>query len=229
VAAGTNAASIALTPTGTYAYVANNNFPGATGSVSQYSIDTPGTPTAGSLTPLSTPTVPAGAWPNDIVVDPTGRFVYVVNSNTNASGNSISQYAIGANGLLTPMSPPTVPTGTQPWSITIDAAGRNAYVSNRNNGNVGTVSHYTIDAATGALTLAVPLAPATNPVAAGTGPSFLAIDPSGGFAYVTNRYPADATPHAISQYSIAANGDLTPLTPPTATAGAQPTGIITSR
>jgi trimeric autotransporter adhesin len=229
VAAGTNAASIALTPTGTYAYVANNNFPGATGSVSQYSIDALGTPTAGSLTPLSTPSVPAGAWPNDIVVDPSGRFVYVVNSNTNASGNSISQYTIGANGLLTPMSSPTVPTGTQPWSITIDAAGRNAYVSNRNNGNVGTVSHYTIDAATGALTLAVPLAPATNPVAAGTGPSFLAIDPSGGFAYVTNRYPADATPHTISQYSIAANGDLTPLTPPVAAAGAQPTGIITSR
>jgi 6-phosphogluconolactonase (cycloisomerase 2 family) len=229
VAAGTNAASIALTPTGTYAYVANNNFPGATGSVSEYSVDPLGSPTAGSLTPLSTPTVPAGAWPNEVVVDPSGRFVYVVNSNTNASGNSISQYTIGANGLLTPMSPPTVPTGTQPWSITIDAAGRNAYVPNRNNGNVGTVSHYTIDAATGALTLAVPLAPATNPVAAGTGPSFLAIDPSGGFAYVTNRYPPDATPHTISQYSIAANGDLTPLTPPTATAGAQPTGIITSR
>jgi 6-phosphogluconolactonase (cycloisomerase 2 family)/uncharacterized protein YjdB len=228
VAAGTNAASIALTPTGTYAYVANNNFPGATGSVSQYAIDALGTPTAGSLTPLSTPTVPAGAWPNDVVVDPSGRFVYVVNSNTNASGNSISQYTIGANGLLTPMSPATVSTGTQPWSITIDAAGRNAYVPNRNNGNVGTVSHYTIDATTGALTLAVPVAPATNPVAAGTGPSSLAIDPSGGFAYVTNRYPVDATPHTISQYSIAANGDLTPLTPP-ATAGAQPTGIITTR
>jgi DNA-binding beta-propeller fold protein YncE len=118
--------------------------------------------------------------------------------------------------------------GLEPWSITLDATGRNAYVPNRNHGNVGTVTHYIIDATSGALSLAVAVPPATNPVTTGTGPSFVAIDPSGRFAYVTNRYPVDATPHAISQYSIAANGDLTPLTPP-ATAGAQPTGIITSR
>jgi 6-phosphogluconolactonase (cycloisomerase 2 family) len=224
VATGSDPASIALavTSTGTYAYVANNNFMGAVGSVSQYSVDALGTPTAGSLTPLSTPTVAAGAWPNYIVVDPSSRFAYVVNSKTNASGNSISQYTIGANGLLAPMTPPTVPTGTEPWSITIDAAGSNAYVPNRNNMNPGTVSHYTIDATTGALTFA-------NSVAAGTGATSLAIDPSGGFAYVTNRDPLTAAPHTISQYSIAANGDLTPLAPPTATAGAQPAAIITSR
>jgi 6-phosphogluconolactonase (cycloisomerase 2 family) len=231
MATGSNPASIALTPAGKYAYVANNNFGGAVGSVSQYSIDALGTPTAGSLRPLSTPTVPAGAWPNDIVVDPSGRFVYVVNSNDNASGNSISQYTIQPDGSLMPMGTPTVTTlpGREPWSITLDATGRNAYVPNRNHGAAGTVTHYIVDATTGALTLAVAVAPATNPVATGTGPSFVAIDPSGGFAYATNRYPVDATPHTISQYSIAPNGDLAPLPAPPATAGAQPTGIITSR
>jgi 6-phosphogluconolactonase (cycloisomerase 2 family) len=221
-----NAASIALNPTGTYAYVANYTYPSNVGSVSQYSV---GTGAPGALLPLVPATVPTGSLPNDIVVDPSGRFVYVVNSNTNGNGNSISQYTIGANGQLTPMSPPTVPTGTEPWSITIDAAGRNAYVPNRNNRNVGTVTHFTIDATTGALTLAVAVAPATNPVTAGTGPTSLAIDPSGNFAYVTNRDPPTATPHTISQYSIAANGDLTPVTPSTAAAGVQPAAIITAR
>jgi 6-phosphogluconolactonase (cycloisomerase 2 family)/uncharacterized protein YjdB len=219
-----NAASIALNPAGTYAYVANyTETPGSLGSVSQYSV---GAVTPGALLPLSPATVPTGSQPNDIVVDPSGRFVYVVNSNTNASGNSISQYTIGANGLLTLMS--TAPTGTEPWSITIDAAGRNAYVPNRNNKQPpGTVSHYTIDPTTGVLTLAVAVAPATNPVTVGTGPTSVAIDPSGGFAYVTNR--DSGLPSTVSQFAIAANGDLTPLAPPTATAGVEPAAIITSR
>jgi 6-phosphogluconolactonase len=218
-----NAASIALNPAGTYAYVANYTESGGLGSVSQYSV---GTVTPGALVPLSPATVQTGSQPNGIVVDPSGRFAYVVNSDINAS--SISQYTIGANGLLTPMSPPTVPTGTEPWSITIDAAGRNAYVPNRNNKlPPGTVWHYTIDQTTGALTLAVPVAPATNPTTAGTGATSLAIDPSGGFAYVTNR--DSGLPSTVSQFSIAANGDLTPLTPPTATAGVEPAAIITSR
>jgi 6-phosphogluconolactonase (cycloisomerase 2 family) len=222
-----NAASIALNRAGTYAYVANYTETGSVGSVSQYSV---GTVAPGELLPLSPATVPTGSLPNDIVVDPSGRFVYVVNSNTNASGNSISQYTIDpTNGTLAPMTSPTVPTGTEPWSITIDALGKNAYVPNRNSGNVGTVTHYKIDATTGALTLAVAVAPATNPVTAGTGSTSIAIDPSGTFAYVTNRDPATAAPHTISQFSIAANGDLTPLTPPTAAAGAQPAAIITVR
>jgi 6-phosphogluconolactonase (cycloisomerase 2 family) len=217
-----NAASIALNPAGTYAYVANYTQAGSVGSVSQYSV---GAVAPGALLPLSPATVPTGSQPNDIVVDPSGRFVYVANSDINAS--SISQYTIGANGLLTPMSPATVPTGTEPWSITIDAKGQNAYVPNRNNKlPPGTVSHYTIDQTTGALTLAVPVAPATNPTTAGTGATSLAIDPSGGFAYVTNR--DSGLPSTVSQFAIAANGDLTPLLP-AATAGVEPAAIITSR
>jgi len=43
-----------------------------------------------------------------------------------------------------------MPNGNNPWSITIDAAGHNAYAPCRATGNV---LHYTIDA-TGALTFA---------------------------------------------------------------------------
>jgi DNA-binding beta-propeller fold protein YncE len=170
---------------------------------------------------LGTATVPAGNHPNGVVVDPSGQFVYVPNNGD----NTVSQYRIGAGGALTAIAAAVPSGGAGPWSITIDAASRNAYVPNR---GAGTVTHFTIDA-TGALTLAVAVAPATNPVTAGTGSTSIAIDPSGSFGYVTNRDPATLVPHTISQFSIAANGDLTPLTPPTAAAGAQPAAIITVR
>jgi 6-phosphogluconolactonase (cycloisomerase 2 family) len=206
--AGTQPASIALNPAGTFAYVANYG----DGSVWEYSVSA----VDGSLTFLGM--VAAGSRPNGIVVDPSGRFVYVPN---NGDGK-VSQYSIGGGGLLTPIAGP-VNSGAGTWSITIDTAGKNAYVANR---TTATVTHYTIDA-TGALTLAIPLAPATNPVAAGAGSTSLAIDSSGSFAYVTDRN--SPAPSTISQFSVAANGDLTPLATPTAQAGTAPAAIITSR
>jgi 6-phosphogluconolactonase (cycloisomerase 2 family) len=213
-ASGSGPASIALNPAGTFAYVANY----VGGNVSQYSVSA----VDGSLTALGTATVPAGNHPNGVVVDPSGQFVYVPNNGD----DTVSQYRIGAGGALTAIAAAVPSGGAGPWSITIDAAGRNAYVPNR---GAGTVTHFTIDATTGALTLAVAVAPATNPVTAGTGSTSIAIDPSGSFGYVTNRDPPTLAPHTISQFSIAANGDLTPLTPPTAPAGAQPAAIITAR
>jgi 6-phosphogluconolactonase (cycloisomerase 2 family) len=205
--AGTQPASIVLNPAGTFAYVANYG----DGSVWEYSVSAGD----GSLTFLGM--VAAGSGPNGIVVDPSGRFVYVPN---NGDGK-ISQYSIDGGGLLTPIAG-AVNSGAGTWSITLDTAGKNAYVANR---TTATVTHYTIDA-TGALTLAVPLAPATNPVAAGAGSTSLAIDPSGSFAYVTDRN--SPAPSTISQFSVAANGDLTPLATPTAQAGTAPAAIITS-
>jgi hypothetical protein len=37
----------------------------------------------------------------------------------NITDNSVSQYAIAADGALTPLTPPAVPTGTQPFVIAI--------------------------------------------------------------------------------------------------------------
>jgi DNA-binding beta-propeller fold protein YncE len=74
---------------------------------------------------------------------------------------SVSRYAIGPGGALTPLSPATVSTGIQPFSVTVDPSGRFAYVSNVNG---STVSQYTIGPG-GALTA---LSPATVP--AGSGP-----------------------------------------------------------
>jgi trimeric autotransporter adhesin len=206
VAAGAGPAAIALNPAGTFAYVANF----LDGDVSQYSVSA----ADGSLTPLGT--VPAGSQSNMVVVDPSGRFVYVPN---HAAG-TVSQYVIGAGGALTPIAA-AVASGTGAWSITIDSAGSNAYVANA---DANSVSHFTIDPASGALTLVNALG-----LPALTGPTSVAIDPSGLFAYISDRGPVASPQTTISQCSIAADGSLTLLTPPIAPAGTAPAAIITAR
>jgi DNA-binding beta-propeller fold protein YncE len=206
VAAGAGPAAIALNPAGTFAYVANF----LDGDVSQYSVSA----ADGSLTPLGT--VPAGSQSNMVVVDPSGRFVYVPN---HAAG-TVSQYVIGAGGALTPIAA-AVASGTGAWSITIDSAGSNAYVANA---DANSVSHFTIDPASGALTLVNALG-----LPALIGPTSVAIDPSGLFAYISDRGPVASPQTTISQCSIAADGSLTLLTPPIAPAGTAPAAIITAR
>lgn len=205
-ATGTSgAASIAFNPAGTYAYVAN--YLGAT--VSMFSVSA----VDGSLTPLGT--VPAGAGPNFIVVDPTARFVYVPNDGA----GTVSQYSIGTGGILTPIAA-AVPSGGGAWSITIDAAAKNAYVANRTGDSV---SHFTIDPS-GALTLANTLI-----LPGGTEPTSVAIDPSGLFAYISDRGSNGNPQTTVTQCSVAADGTLTLLTPATVPAGTAPAAIITSR
>jgi 6-phosphogluconolactonase len=100
-----NAISVAIDPTGRWAYVAN----GPSSTVSQYRIDA-----TGALTPLSPPTVSTGNIASSVTVDPSGRTVYVANQGS----DTISQYNIGVTGTLTPLSPPTASTGPSPTSIT---------------------------------------------------------------------------------------------------------------
>ncbi len=92
----------------------------------------------------------------------SGEYAYV----TNLGSNNVSQYTIGADGSLAPMSTATVAAGTGPYSITVDPSGKYAYVVNY---NVNNVSQYTIGA-DGSLT---PMSPAT--VATGSVPSSVII------------------------------------------------------
>ena len=117
----------------------------------------------------------------------------------NYTAHTVSQYTIGPNGALTPMSPATVPAGNGPWSVTVDAGHRYAYVANFSGTDI---SQYTIDPSSGALT---PMSPAT--VAAGTPAAYansVAVDPSGRYAYAVTQ-----TDGNISQYTIGSDGALT--------------------
>jgi YVTN family beta-propeller protein len=183
------AESVAVDPFGKFAYVANagDDF-SSLGSVVSYTINA----TTGALT--STGSImgncPGLCVPNAVAVDPTGKFAYV----TNFQSNDVSMYTINATtGALTSID--TIAAGTEPVSVAVDPAGKFAYVTNFESNDV---SMYTIDATTGALT---PI----GTIAAGQSPTSIAIHPSGKFAYVTNSASND-----VSIYSVdAATGALT--------------------
>jgi 6-phosphogluconolactonase (cycloisomerase 2 family) len=193
---------VAIDPSNTHAYTANFG----DNTVSQYNIGT-----TGALTPMSAATVAAGSFPASIVISPNGSYAYVANFACTGLGcipaqGTISQYTVGADGALTPMTPATVNTGSatsQPNSLVVDPASTYLYVANAGD---GTVSQFTIGSS-GALTLK------GTPFAAGTFPFFVTVDPSGRYVYVANTGSAINTtsPGTISQYLIGVGGALTPI------------------
>jgi 6-phosphogluconolactonase (cycloisomerase 2 family) len=219
VATGPFPASIVLSPNSKYAYVSNYacSGPGCTaaqGSVSQYTVAADG-----SLTPMTPVTVNTGSatsQPNSLIVDPTSAFLYVAN----AGDSTVSLFTIGASGALTLAGTP-IATGTFPFFVTVDPSGTHAYVANTGSAAgytaAGSISQFSITAGTGVL---VPIG--TGSVAAGLGTSSVTVDPTGAYAYATNRGES-----SLSQYTIGAGGALTPMAAPTVAAGLNPTSIAT--
>lgn len=207
VASGSNPASLTVDPTSHFAYVANfgtgsSTPPANPSTISQYLIGSDG-----SLTPMSAPTVAAGRNPDSLVVDPSGKYLYV----TNQGDNQVGQYLINSDGSLSAMtSAATVVTGGAPVGIVVDPTSRYAYVANQQTSNI---SQYSIGM-DGSLT------PMSTPVAAGPGVSSVTIDPTGTYLYATNRGT-----NTISQYTIGTTGLLTPMATLTAPAGTHPTAI----
>jgi DNA-binding beta-propeller fold protein YncE len=101
VSAGVNTRSVAVHPSGHFAYASNRG-----GSVSEYVIRNDGT-----LSPIGTALVPAGIDPETIFIDLSGRYAYV---GSGTPSNEISQFTIGADGRLSPMSAPTALAGGAP-------------------------------------------------------------------------------------------------------------------
>jgi 6-phosphogluconolactonase (cycloisomerase 2 family) len=204
VPAGTNPSVLSLDPTGRYAYAANWN----SANVSQYTVGADG-----RLAPMSPSTVATGSTPNGVAVDPSGRFVYTSNWG---SGN-VSQFTVGVNGSLTPIADaPVAEVG--PAAIKVDPSGKFVYLANVVSNSV---SQYTIGA-NGSLTANAPArvaaqgAPAALAFSYGANPS--AAVPR--FAYVANL-----NTNNVSQYTIRADGGLTPMTPATVSTGSSPYSV----
>jgi len=188
--------SVAVDPTGQFAYVANL----FSNTISGYAIDGK----TGALTPVPGSPFAEGNDPFSVTVDPTGQFAYVANSLR----NTISGYSIDRKtGALTPVPGSPFAGGDGPISVAVDPTGQFAYVANESiknysAGRPGTVSGYRIDRKTGALT-PVP----GSPFAGGDVPRSVTVDPTGQFAYVTNDYS-----NTISGYRIdRKTGALTPV------------------
>src|SRR5713226_6640260 len=107
--AGITPASVAVDPSGRFAYAASDAFSvGETGNVFMYTINA----TTGALTSIGT--IAAGIDPASVAVDPSGRFAYVANLNS----NDVSMYTIDATtGALTSIG--TIAAGINPSSVAI--------------------------------------------------------------------------------------------------------------
>ena len=165
----------------------------------------------GALTQITT-AIAAGTAPMGVAVDPSSRFVYVVNSTGNFVNGTVSQYSINqTTGALTSITT-AIATGTSPRGVAADPTGRFVYVTNHGtSGN--SVSQYSINQTTGALT-------SIATIGSGNRPFGIAVDPTGRFVYTANY-----TGNTVSQYSInQTTGALTQITTAIAT-GTSPQGI----
>jgi YVTN family beta-propeller protein len=136
--------------------------------------------------------VVTGASPQSVVVDPSGRFVYLVN-NTNPG--TIVNYPINPTTGGLPGVVVATNTGMFPVSVIVDPTGQFAYVANSGSNSV---SGFTIDSGTGNLSQI-----GVGPTSVGTTPQSVAVDQSGQFLYVVT---AGTVPGRIAAFKIQAGG-----------------------
>lgn len=215
-----NSEQMVVDPLGRFAYVANlvSNASDLS-TISMYTINSK----TGVLTPTTPATVPTGWFPQEIAIDPLGRFVYTANTDD----STVSMFTINqSTGVLTPTTPASVSTMipgellSQPGFLTVDPTGKFLYVS-ASDSDGATVSMYTINQTTGLLT---PTSPATV-LTAGI-PFQVVVAPSGKFAYVVNNLSGGTMTDGVSQYTLnSTTGVLTQNTPAVVPAGNAPTAI----
>jgi 6-phosphogluconolactonase (cycloisomerase 2 family) len=136
---------------------------------------------------------------------PPPRFAYVANLGS----NDISGYAIDSTtGALTPIPGSPFPADLRPASVVVDPTGRFAYVPNLGLTPyaTGSISAYTIDPSSGALT---PIPGSPFQILSGAGAASATIEPTGKFLYATlSGYSFGA----VTGFSIdPTSGALTPV------------------
>ena len=179
-----------VTPSGNFLYVTTSGDPD--GFIFGFSVN------AGVLTSLGAPSSSFGINPNGIVIDPAGSYLYAANT----SSNTISIFSIGSSGALTEVpGSPLASTYAAPVSLILDRKGAYLYVANQGSNNVAV---YSISS-TGLPTV---LSSSTTTGAFFTegNPSFLAVDPNGGYLFVGNR----GSGAGIQSFSVS-SGNLTDI------------------
>lgn len=184
---GSNPRGVTTSPSGRFLYVAGGS---ATGSIAGFAID----PATGALTSVpGSPFATGGALPQAVVIDRSGRFMYV-GQGIDSTTSSIAILAIdAATGALTPIagSPYKTVGSGRIATLALTPDGRFLYAGE-------TLGTYAVNAATGALTR-VALQPGTYYYG-------LAVDPTGRYLF-----GVDDTSNTLKTFSIAANGTLTAI------------------
>jgi 6-phosphogluconolactonase (cycloisomerase 2 family) len=132
--AGDGPTSIAFVSSGgsEYAYVTCylgvDGYVGVT--VAQYTVGTNGT-----LVSQGTVSTSANGL-ESITFDPSGKYAYVASNDGTPNPDSVSQFTVGPNGVLSPMDPATVSGGSGGMCVTVDPSGKYVYVANYYDGDV---------------------------------------------------------------------------------------------
>ena len=161
-----------------FLYTANpNSF-----SISGFAID----PTSGSLSALAGSPF-ASQFPGALAVDPLGKFLYAADG----TGSAIT-YSMDASGIPTHVTQTPQANGAA-VGIAIVPSGKFVYTANI---NANTVSFFSVDAPSGALTLA-------GQVATGLNPESVTLDSSGKFLLAPN-----GNGQSVSVYSLDPNSGV---------------------
>lgn len=207
VAQGIGPTDVAVHPSGKWAYAVSSKNPGST--VVQFTVGA-----TGGLTSTSSAPLPSN-FPQYLAIDPSGKHLYVA---VQGQVDGVAQFSIdqttGALTALTPAYVPFIGKGATAFAITVHPSGKYAYVTDY----YGAISEYTIDATTGALS---PLAQ-TKVDSAVQLAAWITVDPTGKYAYAANAASPSA---AISQYTVGADGSLTPMTPASVAASSGATNV----
>ncbi len=212
VAVSVDPTAMTVEPSGRFAYAAGSTAAGATGwQVVVLEIDQ----TTGALTEVIGPGsgLDIGTLPVSMTVDPTGRFLYTVD----ADSDTVSMFTIAAaTGLLTSVGT-ALSVNDDPQSVAVDGSGRFAYVVGA---GTNRIQGFAIDSATGGLGSVM------SPLATGANPQAVATDPTGRFVYAANTNANTLTPYAIDIEAAidASMGELTTGTVSTTT-GSSPTAL----
>jgi 6-phosphogluconolactonase (cycloisomerase 2 family) len=158
----------AFTSDGQFVFLANE----FGGGLSSYRLDA-----SGVLTPINA--VATSLNPGYLAVDGTGRFAYLAELADGTLGEgTISEYTVSSGGALAANG--SVSTGGyNPLAVVISPGGF-LYCGNLNSGSV---VEFSIDGASGALTLVNTYAIWVQPQ---PGPLWIGFDPSGAYAYIGN-------------------------------------------
>jgi len=200
---GLSALNMAVAPSGNTLYVTGQ---GLLGYIEEFPITSGvlGEPVAGS--PFTT-----GKNPYGLVIDPAGAFLYTANTGD----NTISEFAINADGSLTQLSgSPFGQTYTSPTALLIDNSAKYLYVANQGSANLGAYSL----GSDGGLTLL-----SNSPFGTATQPTVVATDSSGKFLFVGNQSSpvvqsftldtGSGTLTSVASYSLPGNPTSIVVTP----------------
>jgi 6-phosphogluconolactonase (cycloisomerase 2 family) len=188
-ASGVGAEFMALDRVHNFLFVANQS----ANNVSAFLVNT----ATGMLSPAPGSPFAAGTTPLGMAVDAAGKFLFVANQD----GNSVSVFSIdAANGALSQVAGSPFTGVINPFGVAVDPSGAFLFVSNFN-GNSGagnTISTFSINSATGALTSAGP-ALATSSPAGITAPIGIATD--GRFLFVGNHMAESVVSFSVNRSS----------------------------